>query len=424
MNLLKQRQLLANKTILAFVISILVLFAGSSFADPALEKRVEKILKKTPLIDGHNDLPWAYWRRVSGQIDKMPMDSDLTQLKPPTHTDMARLRKGQVGGQFWSVYTPIKAWPGESGEASRVLRQMDLVYRLIEKHPDDLALALTARDIRKIHKKGKIASLMGIEGGHAIEDSLATLRMLYLAGARYMTLTHGKGLNWADSATDEARVGGLTDFGKAVVTEMNRLGMMVDLSHVSVEAMHDALDVTQAPVIYSHSSAFAITAHPRNVPDDVLRRVKTNGGVVMVTFFPTYVSEELRVAFNAMKKSVEAQTQDPAERGRLMAIQGANLPRPTLSQVADHIDHIKTLIGVKHIGLGGDYDGMPPGPVGLEDVSTYPALFVELLKRGYSDKDIAAIAGNNVLRVMEGAEKVARQLQRVSTADDRLIDEG
>lgn len=387
-----------------------------------LIRRVDRILKKTPLIDGHNDLPWGYWRRVEGHIDAMPMNHDLTGFEPPTHTDLDRLRKGRIGGQFWSVYTPIKAYPGESGEASRVLRQMDLVYRLIERHPKDLELALTAADVRRIHKSGKIASMMGIEGGHAIENSLATLRMLYLAGARYMTLTHGKGLRWADSATDESRVGGLTDFGVAVVKEMNRLGMLVDLSHVSVETMNDALDATVAPVIYSHSSAFSVTQHPRNVPDEVLLRVKDNGGVVMVTFFPTYVSEPLRLAFNALKETINQETDDPVERQKLMMERSVNLPRPTLAQVADHIDHIRALIGVEHIGLGGDYDGMPPGPIGLEDVSTYPALFVELLRRGYSDRDIAAIAGNNVLRVMSDAEKVARKLQRTTTPDDRLIE--
>jgi membrane dipeptidase len=387
-----------------------------------LEERVDRILKKTPLIDGHNDLPWGYWRRVEGRINAMPMDDDLTGFEPPTHTDLDRLRKGRVGGQFWSVYTPIKAYPGESGEASRVLRQMDLVYRLIERHPSDLELALTAADIRRIHRSGKIASMMGIEGGHAIENSLATLRMLYRAGARYMTLTHGKGLRWADSATDESRVGGLTEFGVAVVKEMNRLGMLVDLSHVSVETMFDALDATAAPVIYSHSSAFSVTRHPRNVPDEVLLKVKENGGVVMVTFFPTYVSEPLRIAFNALKETVNQETDDPIERQKLMKERSVNLPRPTLSQVADHIDHIRALIGVEHIGLGGDYDGMPPGPIGLEDVSTYPALFVELLRRGYSDRDIAAIAGDNVLRVMSQAEKVAKKLQKTTTPDDRLID--
>ena len=265
--------------------------------------------------------------------------------------------------------------------------------------------------------------MMGIEGGHAIEDSLANLRMLYEAGARYMTLTHSKGLRWADSATDKERVGGLSPFGKEVVREMNRIGMMVDLSHVSVNAMNDALDISTAPVIFSHSSAFALTAHKRNIPDQVLLRLKANNGVAMVTFFPSYVSETVRLSWLDLREKINSESNDPKEQIKLFMAQRLSLPRPTLADVADHIDHIKNLIGIDYIGIGGDYDGMPPGPVGLEDVSTYPALFVELLRRGYSDSDVAKIAGKNVLRVMKDVEKVASKEQLSRLPSNVQIDE-
>ena len=398
------------------------LFAsGVSSDDRELEARVLEVLSETPLIDGHNDLPYAYTVRTNGQLDAMPFTDDLTKLDRPTHTDLNRLRAGRMGGQFWSVYIPIKEYPGAPGDTARVMLQIDLVHRLIQKNPEALELALTSSDILRIHKSGKIASLMGMEGGHAIENSLASLRMLYRVGARYMTLTHSKGLLWADSATDEPRVGGLSAFGKEVVREMNRLGMLVDLSHVSVDTMHDALDVTQAPVIFSHSSAYAKTAHKRNVPDDVLVRVRENEGIVMVTFFHTYVNEEVRIAWGNAVKEIEAITDNVDERRALLNARRSRLPRPTLSDVADHIDHIRKVIGVEYIGLGGDYDGMPPGPIGLEDVSTYPALLVELLRRGYSDKDIAAVAGANFLRVMRKAEDVSAQLQKKVTPSEALI---
>ena len=397
-------------------------FASGVWSDDReLETRVLEVLSETPLIDGHNDLPYAYTVRTNGQLDAMPFTDDLTKLDRPTHTDLDRLRAGRMGGQFWSVYIPIKEYPGAPGDTARVMLQIDLVHRLIQKNPDALELALTSSDILRIHKSGKIASLMGMEGGHAIENSLASLRMLYRVGARYMTLTHSKGLLWADSATDEPRVGGLSAFGKEVVREMNRLGMLVDLSHVSVDTMHDALDVTRAPVIFSHSSAYAKTAHKRNVPDDVLVRVKENEGIVMVTFFHTYVNEEVRIAWGSAVKEIEAITDNVDERRALLNARRSRLPRPTLSDVADHIDHIRKVIGVEYIGLGGDYDGMPPGPIGLEDVSTYPALLVELLRRGYSDKDIAAIAGSNFLRVMRKAEGVSAQLQKKVTPSEALI---
>ena len=407
--------------VLLFACPLCAMSCGLS-NDEGFRQRVEKVLQTTPLIDGHNDLPYVYTTRVDGRLDALPFTADLTRVQRPTHTDLPRLRQGMMGAQFWSVYIPIRQYPGAPGDTARVLRQIDIVHRLIEKHPHALELALTSDDIRRIHRSGKIASLMGMEGGHAIEDSLAALRMLYLAGARYMTLTHGKGLRWADSATDEERHNGLTAFGKEVVREMNRLGMLVDLSHVSPATMHDALDVTEAPVMFSHSSALGMTAHNRNVPDDVLLRVKDNGGVVMVTFFYTYVNELVRMAYVRMVEAIKAETDDPEEQARLVRERLPELPRPQLDDVADHIDYIRDLIGVDYIGLGGDYDGMPPGPIGLEDVSTYPALFVELMRRGYTDDDIAKIAGENILRVMAETESVSVKLKKERPPSDALID--
>ena len=398
-------------------------FAADRYSDEALNKRVAGVLKKTPLIDGHNDLPMRYTMQVQGNLDQMPFTSDLSAIKKPTQTDHPRMLQGMMGGQFWSVYIPIAAYPGASGDVARVLKQMDLVHRMITTYPDQLELALTAKEVISAHRRGKIASMMGIEGGHAIENSLANLRMLYKVGARYMTLTHSKGLRWADSATDEERVGGLSPFGKEVVHEMNRIGMLVDLSHVSVNAMNDALDVSSAPVIFSHSSAFALTAHKRNIPDEVLLRLKANNGVAMVTFYPSYVSETVRLAWIDLRKKVNAQTDDPKEQAKLYRAQLSTLPRPTLADVADHIDHIRDLIGIDYIGLGGDYDGMPPGPIGMEDVSTYPALLKELLRRGYSDADIAKIAGRNILRVMQDVETVARKEQARRLPSNAQIDE-
>ena len=398
-------------------------FAADRYSDEALNKRVAGVLKKTPLIDGHNDLPMRYTMQVQGNLDQMPFTSDLSAIKKPTQTDHPRMLKGMMGGQFWSVYIPIAAFPGASGDVARVLTQIDVVHRMITTYPDQLELALTADELIDAHRRGKIASMIGIEGGHAIENSLANLRMLYKAGARSMTLTHSKGLRWADSATDGERVGGLSPFGKEVVHEMNRLGMLVDLSHVSVNAMNDALDVSSAPVIFSHSSAFALTAHKRNIPDEVLLRLKVNHGVAMVTFYPSYVSETVRLAWINLREKIAIETEDPRERTKLFIAQRPALPRPTLADVADHIDHIRNLIGIDYIGLGGDYDGMPPGPVGLEDVSTYPALLIELLRRGYSDADIAKIAGRNILRVMQDVETVARKEQARRLPSNAQIDE-
>mgnify|MGYP000571741934 FL=1 len=409
------------------VLMIAVLASGNPVLADDLDTRVATVLKATPLIDGHNDLPWQYHRRVNNHLSQLDLASDLTQIERPTDTDLPRLRRGRVGGLFWSVYIPIEGYGGKPSAVQAVMDQIDLVKRLINHHEDDLELALDASSIRRIHKAGKIASLIGMEGGHSINNSLASLRQLYELGARYMTLTHSKGLLWADSATDTPRHGGLTGFGELVVLEMNRLGMMVDLSHVSVETMRDALRVSRAPVIFSHSSAYAVTQHARNVPDDILALVGKKRGVVMVNYLTSYVSEPMRLYRVALERHQAMLNRDhePDAAGELMAQWSALHPAPevTLFDVADHIDHIKAVAGIEAIGLGADFDGMPPGPVGLEDVSTYPALLKELLIRGYSDQDIANIAGENLLRVMTDVEAVAARLRTLETPRDDLLHE-
>ncbi len=398
--------------------------------DAEIRERVMAILAETPLIDGHNDTPWQYRERVRNHVDEIDFH-DTTNLDPPMVTDLARLREGGVGGQFWSVFIPAGLGGGQPGDVRIVLEQIDLVKRLAAQYPDDLEIALTADDVERIHAGGRVASMMGMEGGHSIENSLASLRALYDAGARYMTLAHGRNTLWADSATDQPVNDGLTEFGREVVREMNRIGMLVDLSHVSPATMHDALDVAEAPVIFSHSSARALCDHVRNVPDDVLKRLPDNGGVVMVCFLIFYVSEDARLWAEA-RQAEEARLRklypdpDDAERIReeLERWQEVHpMTNATLAQVADHIEHIREVAGIDHIGIGSDYDGMPPGPDGLEDVSCFPALFVELLRRDYSDEDIAKIAGRNILRVMRGCEEAAGRLQLARPPSDALLEE-
>jgi membrane dipeptidase len=378
--------------------------------DPMLE-RARRLLRDVPVIDGHNDYPWEIRNKAGLDLAKL----DMRQPQPTIMTDFARLAAGGVGGQFWSVYVPSPA-PGTDPAASvtMALEQIDIVHRMVARYPDRLALALTADDIERSIKQGKIASLIGMEGGHSINSSLATLRMMHRLGARYMTLTHSLNVPWADSATDTPKLDGLNAFGEDVVREMNRLGMLVDLSHTSPATMADALRVTSAPVVFSHSSARAKTDVPRNVPDDILRMIPRNGGVVMVTFVPGFISQEV----------ADYNRRETAERTRLTASAGndsaavergletwrkANpTPRATLTQVADHIDHIKKIAGVDSIGLGGDFDGITTVVQGLEDVSTYPMLIAELLRRGYTDEDIKKIAGRNILRVLRGAETAAK----------------
>lgn len=354
--------------------------------DPMVE-RARRLLREVPVFDGHNDYPWQIRELAKGDLTLFP----LTEPQPKLHTDFARLTRGGVGAQFWSVYVP-STMQGQTA-VTATLEQIDVVHRMIAAWPQRLELALTSDDVVRIQKAGKIASLIGIEGGHSIDVSLGTLRMMYRLGARYMTLTHSLNTPWADSATDEAEHDGLSGFGEAVIREMNRLGMLVDLSHVSPATMADALRVSTAPVIFSHSSAKAIANVPRNVPDDILTQVKANGGVVMVTFVPGFISQEV-ADFNAL----------PADQRA-----GKEPPRATLIQVADHIDHIRQVAGIDHVGLGGDFDGITQVVMGLEDVSTYPDLVAELLRRGYSDDDIRKIASRNILRVLRAAEGIARK---------------
>jgi membrane dipeptidase len=393
----------------------LVLTAGTrQEPDPMLD-RARRILRDTPVIDGHNDYPWAVREKAGGILDKL----DIRQPQPTIMTDIARLATGGVGGQFWSVYVPATPAAEPSGNAvSATLDQIDIVHQMMAKYSASMALALTADDVERIQKAGKVASLIGVEGGHSINSSLGNLRMLYRLGARYMTLTHSLNTPWADSATDTPKVNGLSPFGEEVVREMNRIGMLVDLSHTAPATMAAALKVTTAPVIFSHSSARAVTDVPRNVPDDILTQVARNRGVVMVTFVPGFVSSEV-AAYNKRENDERARltptlNNDTTAVDRAIADWRRTNPPPSASliQVADHIDHIRKICGIDCLGLGGDFDGITSVPVGLEDVSDYPLLLAELLRRGYSDDDIRKIAGRNILRVMRAAEARAAQLQR------------
>jgi membrane dipeptidase len=383
------------------------------------------ILREVPLVDGHNDLPWEVRQRVSNQLDRIDLRAGTADLDPPMHTDIPRLREGGVGAVFWSVYVPVSTDGSEAVKA--VIEQIDLVHRLSERYPDVFELALTADDVVRIHSEGRIASMIGMEGGHSIDDSLAALRQFHRMGARYMTLTHSDSTAWADSATAAPEHGGLTLFGVEVVREMNRLGMLVDLSHVSPATMHAVLDLTAAPVIFSHSSARALTDHPRNVPDDVLRRLDVNGAVVMVTFVPTFVSEErrqwwaARAGMREILASLYPGDPDIAEQ-KLAEWEAENPPiDATLSDVADHIDHLRDVAGIDHIGIGSDFDGISSVPVGLEDVTTFPHLLAELLRRGYSADDLRKIVGLNVLRAMRETERVAAELQRTTQPSEMLF---
>jgi membrane dipeptidase len=405
-----------------------VLAAGAVAAadsSAVLQQRVERVLAQTPLIDGHNDLPWEIRDRFGGDLSKIDLRASTASLPAPAGaaplmTDIARLRQGQVGAQFWSVWVPVEMKGPQAVQAT--LEQIDLVKVMCARYPDDLAMAYTAADIIRLHKARRIACLIGVEGGHQINDSLAVLRAYYDAGARYMTLTHSSNTAWADSATDNPAHHGLTPFGKEVVREMNRLGMLVDLAHVSADTMRAALAVSEAPVIFSHSSARALVDHPRDVPDDVLQLVARNGGVVMVNFATIYVSDARR-RWESDRAAEQARDNSPPFGGlyigqpdraaaALAAWEQAH-PKPpvTLAEVADHIEHIRQVAGIDHVGLGSDFDGIPDTPAGLDGVDKYPALLVELARRGWSDADLAKVAGANVLRVMQQAEAVSARLR-------------
>ena len=398
--------------------------AAAQGIDPKVQARIDRILKGTPLIDGHNDLAEELRENYGGKTEGLASGTDSWTPKP-LMTDMARLHAGRVGGQFWSVYIPAEV---EGDRAVRdTLEEIDIVKRFIAAYPRDLEQAYTADDVVRIHKAGKVASLIGIEGGHQMARSFAALRQYYALGARYMTLTHFKTTDWADSATDVPKHDGLTPYGVSVVREMNRIGMLVDLSHVSEATMMDALDASAAPVIFSHSSAKAIDGHPRNVSDAVLRRVAANGGIVMVNFAPDYVNEAIWKW--AADRDAEKARIDRMYTGRAQADVDAALdawvkahPQPvaTIAQVADHVDHVAKVAGFDHVGIGGDLDGIPSTPVGLTGVQDYPNLFAELISRGWSDENLAKLAGGNILRVLRQAEAVSRSMSNVPPAADQL----
>lgn len=386
--------------------------------------RARKILETTPLIDGHNDLAWAI-----REDSIAPMDVGAYDLRKRTrgHTDLERLKKGMVGAQFWSVYVPGEV--KDSGFARIQLEQIDIARRFIAMYPEHLQLALSSRDVRDAFKRKRIGSLIGLEGGHVIENSLGALRAYYALGARYLTLTHNVTLDWADAAAEPPKHGGLTEFGKEVVREMNRLGMLVDLSHVSPGVMSHALDVAEAPVIFSHSGARALVDHARNVPDSILRRLPANGGVVMVTFVTVFTSkavladnDEIDRVTADLKRRFSSDT--AAQRREFDAWRAAH-PRPKalLTGVADHIDHVRKVASVNNVGIGSDFDGITENVVGLEDVSTFPALFAELARRGWSDADLRKLAGENVLRAMKRAEVVSAKLRRERPASIKTIEQ-
>jgi membrane dipeptidase len=376
-------------------------------ADDALsDAQARAMLSRFPLIDGHNDLPWAIRKGADGDLGQAAIDKRL----PRFHTDIPRLAEGGIGGQWWSVYVPGTLGPDEAVRVT--LEQVDIVHRMIARYPDRFQLALTADDVTGAFSGGRIASLLGAEGGHSIGGSLAVLRSLHALGVRYMTLTHNQNVGWADSATDVPDAGGLSAFGRDVVREMQRLGMLVDLSHVAVTTMNDALDLAEAPVIFSHSSAKAVTDSPRNVPDEVLRRLAENNGVCMVTFVPAFVSQASADWLVDLKREAGSRGLNPGDLHQVFGLaaeysQEHPPPSAALAQVADHVDHVAEVAGIEHVGIGGDFDGTPDLPVGLEDVSRYPALFGELARRGWTEADFKALAGDNILRVMRAAESHA-----------------
>ncbi|MEV6591552.1 dipeptidase [Streptomyces acidicola] len=381
-----------------------------------------ELLAEFPVVDGHNDLPWALREQVRYDLAARDIATDQSAH---LHTDLARLRAGGVGAQFWSVYVRSD----QPGAVTATLEQIDCVRQLIARYPQDLRAALTAADMEAGRAEGRIASLMGAEGGHSIDNSLATLRGLYALGVRYMTLTHNDNIAWADSATDEPRAGGLTAFGREVVREMNRLGMLVDLSHVAATTMRDALDTSTVPVLFSHSSSRAVCDHPRNIPDDVLERLPANGGVAMVTFVPKFVLQAAVDWTAAADENMRAHgfhhLDTTSEAMRVHRAFEEAHPRPvaTVSTVADHLDHMREVAGIDHLGIGGDYDGTAFTPDGLSDVSGYPNLIAELLYRGWSTTDLAKLTWQNAVRVLGAAEDVARDLRSRTAPSNATLEE-
>ena len=403
-----------------YLLPFLIFIYGCSTENPSKNiseddalNHAKKILSSTPLIDTHNDLPWTIRNREQAPRDIFQFD--LTK-NLDGDTDIPRLRAGMVGGQFWSVFIPGEV--EEFGYAKMQLEQIDIAHRMIELYPDDLELALTADDIIDSFKKGKIASLIGIEGAHAIENSLGVLRIYFRLGVRYMTLTHNVTLDWVDAALDDPKNNGLTEFGNEVVGEMNRLGMLIDLSHVSPKVMSDVLDVTKSPVIFSHSNAHAITTHPRNVPDSILLRLKDNGGVIMLSFIPFFVSQEAADFIESSDKTIKGcNTSDCLET--LVT----NSPQANIGHVVEHIEYVRDLVGIDHVGIGSDYYGSDDMPIGLEDVSKFPNLFAALIKKGWNDEDLTKLAGENILRVMRKNEANAKRIQKSHQPSTKVIED-
>jgi membrane dipeptidase len=410
---------MAGVLLLAIVALTMWRSAGAQDNDAALD-RANRVLQEAPVVDGHNDLPWVIREKFGSNVEGYDVS-----VRAQYDTDLPRLREGKVGTQFWSVYVPSSMTPLEAMTAQ--LEQIDIAHRIINMYPDDLMFAASIADIDAAKEQGKIASLLGMEGGHTIVNSLGALRSYYELGVRYMTLTHFHSNDWADSATDDARHEGITEFGREVVREMNRLGMLVDLSHVSAETMNDVLDVAEAPVMFSHSSARALTRHVRNVPDGVLERMRDNGGVVMVTFIPAYVSEERRQWEDGMIPLLKKASTDAewAEAGELYREEHGAPPLATLSDVADHIEYVARIAGHDHVGIGSDFYGATGDELiqGVEDVSGFPNLIAELARRGWSDENLAKLSRGNLLRAFAEAEEVAAKLRQERPPSLKTIEE-
>ena len=408
-----------TQLLIAACLAALATAAPAQQIDPKVQARIDRILKRTPLIDGHNDIAEQLSENYKRNIEGLASGTDQRQPKP-LMTDIARLRQGRVGGQFWSVYIDGT----HTGDAAirETLQQIDIVRRMIEAYPDDLELARTADDVIRIHKTGRVASMIGVEGGRQMGGSLAALRQFYNLGARYMTLAHNQTTEWADSATDDPKYGGLSPFGVQVVREMNRMGMLVDLSHVSADTMKDAIAASRAPVIFSHSSAQGIAGHPRNVPDEVLRLLPANGGVVMVNWVPSFLSDAVwnwgaaRSGEEARLKAIHRASTAAVEAG-LKSWEAAHpAPAVTVADVANHIEHVTKVAGHDHVGIGADLDGIDSTPEGLDGAEDYPKLFAELIRRGWSDENLAKLAGGNVLRALRQAETVSASMKNEPAA--------
>ena len=410
--------LLLGAALLAFALP-----AAAQPIDPKVQARIDRILKRTPLIDGHNDIAYALFEDHASSVANLA-DETETWPKAALMTDIERLRRGRVGGQFWSVYIDGEITGDEA--VRRTIEQIDVVKRMIAAYPNDFRQAFTAKDIVRIHRKGRIASLLGIEGGRQIGGSLPALRQFYDLGVRYMTLTHNQTTEWADSGTDEPKHNGLSPFGLKVLAEMNRLGMLIDLSHVSPDVMRQAVAASRAPVIFSHSSAGGITPHPRNVPDDVLRMLTEHDGVVMVTIVPGFISQAVwdwsanRAGEEARLKAIHRASKAKVDAGLETWDKANPRPRTDVGTIAEHVEHVARVAGHDHVGIGADMDGIPFGTVDFDGVEDYPLLFAELIRRGWSDRNLAKFAGGNVLRVLTKAEAVAKSMADVPPALDEL----